>query len=68
MYYRFSFDKGLVFGLQDAINPLEALVRLRTFSGGNDFIVRVGAGGGNYFLGIADPYNFAPAAMDTIML
>ena len=44
MYYRFSFGKRLVFGLQDSVNPLEALVRLCAFSGGNGFIVRVGPG------------------------
>ena len=68
MYYGFSFDKGLVFGLQGTVNPLEVLVRLCAFSGGNDFIVSVGSGCGDYFLGIADSYNFAPAAINAIML
>jgi hypothetical protein len=57
-----------VFGLQKSVNPLEILVRLGAFSDGNDFIVRVGSRCGNYFLGIADSYNFAPATINAIML
>ena len=68
MYYGFPFDKGFWFGLQNTVNPLEVLVRLCAFSGGNDFIVRVSARCGDYFLGIADSYNFAPAAIYAIML
>ena len=67
VYYRFSLDKGLVFGLQDTVDQLEVLVRLCAFSGGNDFIVRVSSGCGNYFLSIADSYNLAPAASNAIV-
>ena len=68
MYYRFSFGKWLVFGFQDTVNSFEILVRLSAFSGGNDHIVGVGSRCGNHFLGIADPYNFPPAAIYAIML
>jgi hypothetical protein len=68
VYYRFSFGKGLVFGFQDTVNFFEVLVRLCAFSGGNDRIVGVGPRCGNRFLGIADPYNFPPAAIYAIML
>ena len=66
MYYRFSFGKRLVSGLQDTVNPLEILVRLCAFSGGDDLIVSVSSGCGDYFLGIPDSYNFAPAAINFI--
>jgi hypothetical protein len=68
VYYRFSFDKGLGFGIEDAVKVFEIIVRLSTFSCGNDFIVRVGAGCGDDFLGIADSDNFAPAAVNAVVL
>ena len=57
-----------MFGLQNTVNLLEVLIWLCAFPGGNDFIVGVGPGCGDYFLGIAHPYNFAPATIDAIML
>ena len=68
MYYRFSFGKRLVFGLQNVVDFFEVIVRLCAFSGGDDFIVRVSARCGDYFLGITNSYNLAPAAIDPIML
>ena len=67
MYYRFSFGKGLVFGLQDVVIFFEVIVRERAFSCGNDFIVSVSSRCGDYFLGISDSYNFSPTAIDTIV-
>lgn len=57
-----------MFDFQDVINPLEILVRLCAFPDGDGFIVRVSSRSGDYFLGIADSYNFAPAASNAIML
>ena len=68
MYYRFSFGKGLVFGFQDVVNCFQVIVGLRTFSGCNDFIVRVSAGCGDNFLGIADSDDFPPAVINAVVL
>ncbi len=51
-----------MFGLEDSVNLLEIVVRQGTFSGGDDFVVRVGSRCGDHFLGIADSYNFTPTA------
>jgi hypothetical protein len=55
-----------VFDIQDIVNSFEIIVGQCAFPYGNDFIVGVGSGCGDYFLCIPDPYNLAPAIIDAI--
>jgi hypothetical protein len=56
-----------VFDIQDIVNSFEIIVGQCAFPYGNDFIVGVGSGCGDYFLCIPDPYNLAPAIIDAIV-
>ncbi len=54
------FWEWLAFDLKYFVNLLCIVSGQCAFSGGDDFVVRVGSRCGDQFLGLANPYNCSP--------
>ena len=68
MYYRFSFDEGIVSVLQCLIDRLYLFVGFGTTAHINGFIEGVFSIGGNHLLRVGYTHDFLPAMVDAFGL